>query len=137
MVSPDMLQILRQIANIPEELEGIINVRQKEFYNGNDLNGHPETMELDAMARCGNYALVNETKSTFRPEYVTEFLAKLSMVRDYFPQLAGKQIYGAIASLRIDPSVAKQAHDQGLLVLSLAEGMLELQNPPDFVPKLF
>jgi hypothetical protein len=137
MVSPDMLRILRQIVNLPEERLGVINVRVQREFKGDNLNGHPPVMEMDAIAQCGDYVLINETKATFRPEYVTDFLAKLAMVRDYFPEFTGKQIYAAIASLRIEPSVAQQAQKQGLLVLSLAEGMLELQNPPDFVPKLF
>ncbi len=137
MVSPDMLRILRQIANIPEDDFGTINVRVQQEFKGNKLNGHPPVMELDAIAKSGNYVLINETKATFRPEYVTHFLEKLAMIRDYFPEFTGKQVYAAIASLRIDPSLAKHAHDEGLLVLSLAEGMLEWQNPPGFVPKVF
>jgi len=137
IVSPDMLRVLRQVAHIPEEIEGIINVRQREFYNGKDLNGHPSVMEFDAIARCGDYALVNETKTTLRPEQVKEFLAKLAMARDYFPQLVGKQIIGAIASLRIEPSLIKHASNQGLLVLALGEGMLQLKNEADFQPKIF
>jgi len=137
IVSPDMLRVLRQVAHIPEEIEGIINVRQREFYNGKDLNGHPSVMEFDAIARCGDYALVNETKTTLRPEQVKEFLAKLAMARDYFPQLVGKQIIGAISSLRIEPSLIKHASNQGLLVLALGEGMLQLKNEADFQPKIF
>jgi len=137
IVSPDMLRILRQVANIPEEVEGIINVRQREFYNGKELNGHPSVMEFDAIARCGDYALINETKTTLRPEQVKEFLAKLALARDYFPQLVSKQIIGAVSSLWIDPSLVKYANNQGLLVLALGEGMLQLQNEAGFQPKFF
>jgi hypothetical protein len=137
IVAPDMLRILRQVANIPEEVEGIINVRQREFYNSKELNGHPSVMEFDAMARCGDYALINETKTTLRPEQVKEFLAKLDLARDYFPQLVGKQIIGAVASLRIDSSLMTHASRQGLLVLALGEGMLQLQNEAGFQPKIF
>jgi len=137
IVSPDMLRILRQVVNIPEEIEGIINVRQKEFYAGQDLNGHPHVMEFDAMARCGDYVLVNETKTTLRPQDVTDFVTKLTMARDYFPQLVGKKVIGAVSSLWVDESLRKQATRQGLLVLALGEGMLQLRNEPNFQPKIF
>jgi len=137
IVAPDMLRILRQVANIPEEVEGIINVRHKEFYGGKDLNGHPHMLELDAIARCGDYALINETKTTLRPEDVKDFVVRLAIVRDYFPQLVGKKIIGAVSSLWIDESLRKQATRQGLLVLALGEGMLQLQNEAGFQPKIF
>ena len=137
IVAPDMLRILRQVANIPEEVEGIINVRHKEFYGGKELNGHPHMLELDAIARCGDYALINETKTTLRSEDVKDFVARLAIVRDYFPQLVGKKIIGAVSSLWIDESLRKQATRQGLLVLALGEGMLQLQNEAGFQPKIF
>ncbi len=137
MVSPDMLRILRQVASIPEEVPGIVNVRVKEFYPGKVLNGHTQMIEVDAIARCGEYVLVNETKTTFKVKHVDAFLKTLGQLRDYFPALVGQQIFGVISSLRIDPSVVTRASRQGLLVLSLGEGMLELQNEPGFKPKLF
>ncbi len=137
MVSPDMLRILRQVASIPEEVPGIVNVRVKEFYPGKVLNGHAQMIEVDAIARCGEYVLVNETKTTFKVEHVDAFLKTLSQLRDYFPAFEGRQIFGVISSLRIDPSVVTRASRQGLLVLSLGEGMMELQNEPGFKPKLF
>jgi hypothetical protein len=137
IVAPDILRILRQVANIPENIEGIINVRQKEFYGGKELNGHPHMLELDALARCGEYALINETKTTLRSEDVKDFVARLAIVRDYFPQLVGKKIIGAVSSLWIDEGLRKQATRQGLLVLALGEGMLQLQNEAGFQPKIF
>jgi len=137
IVAPDMLRILRQVAGISEDIEGIINVRHKEFYGGKELNGHPHMLELDAIARCGDYALINETKTTLRSEDVKDFVARLAIVRDYFPQLVGKKIIGAVSSLWIDESLRKQATRQGLLVLALGEGMLQLQNEAGFQPKIF
>ncbi len=137
MVSPDMLRILRRVVAVPEEVPGVVNVRVKEFYHGKELNGHAQTIEVDAIARCGEYVLVNETKTTFKVKHVDAFLKKLGQLRDYFPEFVGRQIFGVISSLRIDPSVVTRASRQGLLVLSLGEGMMELQNEVGFKPKLF
>jgi len=137
MISPDMLRILRLVANLPEETEGLVNVRVKRYYRGAVANGHAHMIELDAVAECGDYILVNETKTTFRPEYVTDFLEKLAIMRDYFPEFGSRPVFASISSLRIDPSVALRASRQGLLVLTLAEGMLQFQNEPGFQPKPF
>jgi hypothetical protein len=137
MVSPDMLRILRQVANIPEEVEGVVNVRVQRLYRGSGLNGHAQKIEFDAVAECGDYVLVNETKTTLRPEHVKDFIMELGQLRDYFPEFVGKKIIGAVASLRIDPSLRVHASRQGLLVLALGEGMLQLQNEAGFQPKIF
>jgi len=137
LVSPDILRMLRQIAHIPEEVVGVVNVRVKRLYPGDRSNGHAYMLEFDAIAECGDYVLINETKNTFRPEYVTTFLERLAELRDYFPEFRGRQIYGAISSLRIEPSVALHASRQGLFVLSLGAGMLEMKNEPNFQPKPF
>jgi len=137
MVSPDMLRILRHAANIPEEVEGVVNVRVQRLYRGSVSNGHAYKIEFDAVAECGDYVLVNETKATLRPEHVKEFITELGYLRDYFPEFVGKQIIGSIASLRIDESLVVHASRQGLLVLALGEGMLQLQNEAGFQPKIF
>ncbi len=137
MVSPDMLRLLREVANIPEEVKGVVNVRVKQLYPGHRTNGQPHMIELDAIAECGEYLLINETKNTFRPEYVADFLKRLGQLRDYFPEFRDKQILGCISSLRIDPSVITHASHQGLLVFTLGEGMLEMQNEAGFQPKRF
>ncbi len=137
MVSPDMLRLLREVANIPEEVDGSVNVRVQRLYPGKHTNGQTHMIELDAIAECGEYVLINETKNTFRPEYVTDFIKRLGQLRDYFPEFRDKQILGSIASLRIDPSVITHASHQGLLVFTLGEGLLEMQNEAGFQPKRF
>ncbi len=137
MVSPDMLRLLREVANIPEEVKGLVNVRVKQFYPDKNTNGHAQMIEMDAIAECGEYVLINETKNTFRPEYVGDFLKRLGQLRDYFPEFRDKHILGCISSLRIDPSVVTYASHQGLLVFTLGEGMLEMQNEAGFQPKRF
>ncbi len=137
LVSPDMLRLLREVAHLPEEVDGLVNVRVKQFYPGPRTNGQPHMIELDAVAECGEVVLINETKNTFRPEYVTSFLERLGQVRDYFPEFRDKQILGSISSLRIDPSVVTQASRQGLLVFTVGEGLLKIQNEAGFEPKRF
>jgi len=137
MVSPDMLRILRQVANLSEEIEGVVNVRVQRLYRGSGSNGHAQKIEFDAVAECGDYVLVNETKTTLRPEHVKDFITELGYLRDYFPEFVGKKIIGAVASLRIDSSLMTHASRQGLLVLALGEGMLQLQNEAGFQPKIF
>ncbi len=137
LVSPDMLRLLREVTHLPEEVEGVVNVRVKQLYPGKRTNGQPHMIELDAVAECGEYVLINETKNTFRPEYVTDFLKRLGQVRDYFPEFRDKQILGSVSSLRIDPSVVTYASHQGLLAFTVGEGLLQILNEAGFQPKRF
>jgi len=85
--------------------------------------------------------LVNETKTTLRPEQVKGFIAELGYLRDYFPEFTGKQIIGSSRNDAIEPSLLTHASRQGRLVLALGEGTLQLRtyakrqntplNPPD------
>ncbi len=137
LVSPDMLRLLREVAHLSEEVDGLVNVRLKRAYPGPRTNGKSQMIELDAVAECGEYVLINETKNTFRPEYVTDFIKRLTQIRDYFPEYRDRQILGSVSSLRIDSSVVTQASHQGLLVFTVGEGLLQILNEAGFQPKRF
>jgi hypothetical protein len=91
-----------------------------------------QTREFDAIAVCGEYLLINETKSRLRPEDVTAFAQSLPTVRSYFPEYADHKIIGAVASLYVDESIVRQGERLGLIVLGFGEEMMEMLNQPGF-----
>jgi anion-transporting ArsA/GET3 family ATPase len=133
LVAPSLPRVLKEMVNCPTEQDILINVRVR--------RRHPtqkgKMLEIDAMADCGNYVLFNETKSQFSPEKVKAFLAKLAVVRDYFPEYQHHQIRGCIASLYLDKSLIDYASRQGLLALASGEFLMTVQNEAGFLWKAF
>lgn len=93
--------------------------------------------EFDVIASCGNYFLINETKSRLSPQDVTEFVEALSSVREFFPEVADKRIVGAIASLYVDESLVRFGERNGLIVLGFGQDVMDVLNSPSFSPRFF
>ncbi|MDM8531148.1 hypothetical protein QUF63_08240 [Anaerolineales bacterium HSG25] len=137
-VVPDMPRVLRQLANLPQEEEIVVNVRVKRRLRSNGKqNGQRQMIEFDAMAEAERYVLINETKSTLRSEHVSRFLENLKLTKTYFPEFANYQIIGAISSFHIDSSLVTYASKHGLVVLALGDGLMTIQNEPGFQWKPF
>lgn len=132
LVAPNIPRILRTVVGCPDDAVERVAVRFRQR--------HPETRQLqefDVIAVCGEYVLINETKSTLSSEHVTAFVELLERTRDFFPEYADRKIIGAIASLYVDPSVVRFAERQGLIVLGFGEDLMGVLNSPEFTPRAF
>jgi len=138
-VAPDLPRILRQLANLSDDRPVVVNTRVKRLYpNGNGhRHGQRQMIEFDAVAEGGDYILVNETKNTLRSGDISHFIETLGDVRTYFPEFAERPIIGVVSSFNIDPSIITHASRQGLVVLALGDGLMSIQNKPDFQWKQF
>ena len=100
------------------------------------VNG--EQMELDLLLENGQETVVVEVKSKLRVEDVNEFLVKLQRFPTFFPRLADRHTYGAVAGLSFVGESDKYAYRQGLFVLGVVgEGLVEIRNDAGFRPKDF
>ena len=129
IVAPGVPDILKQFAGV-ERLEVAAN-RVTRGYR--DAQGGWHEREFDYVAKGGGILLVNETKSTLRPENIADFVAALREVRSFFPESAGCEIIGSLAALTMDPSLVAAGERHGLLMLVLATG-LRILNSPGFRP---
>jgi len=133
LVAPGIPRILRLVIGCPDGQMDVMAVRVR--------RRHPidrgRTREFDVVAVCGEYVLINETRSSLHAKDADEFVQVLSEVRDFFPEYAEKKIIGALASLYVDESMVRYAQKQGLLVLGMSEEMMDLLNEPGFEPRLF
>jgi hypothetical protein len=132
LVAPSIPRILRTVVGCPDNAIESIGVRMR--------RRHPDTRQLqefDVVATCGEYMLINETKSSLDPDAVTQFVELLSRVREFFPEYADKKVIGAIASLYVDPSLVRFAERQGLIVLGFGEDVMDVLNSPEFTPREF
>jgi len=95
-------------------------------------------MECDILLVNSNELVVVEVKTTFKPEYVTEFVEKLSEFKKFFPQYKSYKVLGAVASIKYEGQSDKYAYRNGLFVLkSTGEGIVKIMNDKKFVPKGF
>lgn len=132
LVAPSVSRTLRTVVGCPDDaIEHVaVRVRQR----------HPETrqmQEFDVIAACGDYTLINETKSSLSPEHITDFVDLMDRAREFFPEYADRKFIGAIASLYVDPSVVRFGERQGLIVLGFGEDLMDVLNSSEFKPKEF
>lgn len=93
--------------------------------------------EFDYVASSGGLVLVNETKSTVRPEDIPTFVAVLEGARDFLPEADGRSVVGALAGFSVEPSLVTAGERQGLLMFGLGTGLLRVLNTPGFQPRRF
>ncbi|MBS1253236.1 MAG: hypothetical protein MAG451_02285 [Anaerolineales bacterium] len=132
LVAPSIERILRTTVGCPHDQVDFVTVRMRKRH---PVSSHEQ--EFDVMAGCGEYLLINETKSRLDPEAVKDFADLLPQVHEFFPEHAGQQIIGAIASLYVDESLVRYGERLGLIVLGFGEDVMEVLNTPGFKPKSF
>jgi len=133
LVAPSIPRILRTLFGCPDDRVEEIAVRVVR----RSQTDPAITREFDVITACGDYFLINETKSTLAPEDVSDFVEVLASVRQFFPEQAHRQIVGVIASLYVDESLVHYAERNGLIVLSFGDEGMDLRNSDGFSPRTF
>ena len=114
-------------------LKGGIPVHQVSQRVKKRLNG--QTLEIDVLVTNENHVLVVEIKSSLGVNDVKELQSDLNKFRQFFPEYAQKQLYGAVAGIEIEEGADRYAYRQGLFVLAQAGETVSILNNPDFQPK--
>ena len=132
LVAPSVPRVLRQVLGTGDApIDSAVRVRRH-------AAADPAVMrEFDVVATCLDYLLINETKSRLAAEDVARFVESLAGVRAFFPEHASKRVVGAIASLYVDPAVARFGDARGVIVLGFGEDVMEVLNSPGFIPRVF
>jgi len=133
LVAPSIPRILRILVGCPGEQIDSMAVRVRRRHSAD--YGH--TQEFDVVVTCGDYLLINETKSSLNTKDVDDFVAQMMEARGFFPEHHDKRFIGAIASLYVDESIVRYGENQGLIVLGFGEDVMEVLNTPGFVPREF
>jgi hypothetical protein len=132
LVAPSVPRVLREVLGLSDTpIASAVRVRR---FSTTDPSVE---REFDVVATCGDFLLINETKSRLAAEDVARFVEVLATVRDYFPENAGKRVIGAIASLYADAAIVRRGEAMGLIVLGFGEDVMEVLNSPGFVPRTF
>lgn len=84
--------------------------------------------EFDVIAVCGDWVLLNETKSTVRIDYIDRFVEALAELPDYFPEYAGKTIVPVFSSLGISQDLVNYLTKKGVYAMAMGDETMELLN---------
>jgi len=132
-VAPSIPRILHTITSYPNGQIDMSAVRLRRRHPAD----HGRSQEFDVVAVCGDYVLINETKSRLNVKDVDDFVDLMTQARDFFPEYADRHFIGALASLYVDESVVRYGQNQGLLILGLGDDLMKVLNEPGFVPTKF
>lgn len=136
-VFPDLPRQLRLLAALPDDSPMVCTPNVRRLNPNPPKNGGRQMVEIDAVAESRSHVLFNETKNSLRSEHVTHFVDIMSNIRTYFPEYQGRAMMAAMSSFSVSPEVIKYASRQGIIVLTLDDGLMTLQNLPSFQWKHF
>jgi len=102
--------------------------RVKSFYKGKQI-------EIDIVAKNGMDVVVVEVKTTLKVEHVKDFIKELKIFKKAFPEYKDKNVFGAMAFLRVEEEADKYAYKQGLFVIKAAVESARIVNDKKFKPK--
>ncbi len=89
------------------------------------------------IAVCGDYVLVNETKSNLGLEDIGKLMDTIEEVREYFPEFRDRKFICSLATLYAEESLIKFASRKGILVLAVGDELMDVKNEPGFKAAIF
>jgi hypothetical protein len=98
------------------------------------------TLELDVLAYSNstvNEAYVVEVKSHLREDGLEQIKKILQEFRRFFPEHAGKKIYGILAAVDAPEDVREKVLKEGIYLARIHDEEFEIQVPDDFKPRAF
>ena len=126
MVAPCGFQLAKAVFADEEAQTCAIRIKRK----------HPaiagEMMELDLLAIGPTKLLVVEVKRRMDAAKAAEYRQKLSRMPEFFPELAGKKLYPAVASVYLEPSVVSFLNREKLYEIAMGEEVMEIVNLGQF-----
>lgn len=99
-----------------------------------------DIIEIDIMAKNGDCIVAVEVKTTLKVKDIDQFVKKLSILTDAFPEYKGKKVYGAVAFIKANENAERYAYKKGLFVIkAVGDGAIILNDkkfkPTNFNPK--
>jgi Holliday junction resolvase len=126
MVAPCGFQLTRTIFGSEEAQTCAIRVKRK----------HParpgEVMELDLLAIGPAKLLVVEVKRRIDAAKVAEYRDKLKRLPEFFPELAGKTLCAAVASVYVESSVIAFLNREKVYGIAMGDEVMEVINLGQF-----
>jgi hypothetical protein len=122
MVAPCGFQLAKAVFQDEEAQTCAIRLRHKNSADPGQM------MELDLLAVGPTKALVVEVKRRIDADKVTEYREKLARLPEFFPELAGKVILPAVASVYLDRTVIAFLNHQKVYGIAMGDEVMEVVN---------
>jgi hypothetical protein len=100
----------------------IANLKKSDHHNQAGI-------EVDLLLIDTTQAIAVEVKTDCRKRDVDRFLEKMPRFKTFFPEYNDKELFVAMAALKYDRDAMQYAKDNGLLVISTADGDLFTLDP--------
>jgi hypothetical protein len=126
MVAPCGFQLSKVIFRDREAHSCGIRLRHKHPANPSEM------MELDLLATGPTKALVVEVKRRLDAAKVSEYLEKLKRLPEFFPELAGKTVLPAVASVYLEASVIAFLNRQKVYGIAMGDEVMGVVNLGQF-----
>lgn len=125
MAYPSMCKILERQLKVK-----VMGANMRSHRNG-------RTMEVDVVGSSPEAVYVVEVKSHLEEEGLQKMVKTLSEFTDFFPDHKGKAVYGILATVHVDRTMAAQIRKHGLYVARISDDTFRLEAPKNFKPKSF
>lgn len=126
MVAPSGFNLARTVFATEEAESSSIRVKRK----------HPrkpgEMMELDLLAIGPTKVLVVEVKRRMDAAKAGEHRQKLARLPEFFPELAGKTVCAAVASVYLEPTVIPYLNREQIYGIAMGDEVMEVVNLGQF-----
>jgi len=99
------------------------------------LNG--QTLEIDVLVTNADHVLVVEVKSSLGVDDVKALIEDLTQFRQFFPEYNQKQLYGAVAGIKIDERSDVYATQEGLFLIEPAGDSVIIANSEKVKPRIW
>jgi hypothetical protein len=126
LVAPSLPRLIQETLGL--EVIDLSVRRQRKLPDG-------RVQEFDALAVTENLVCLNSTKATLRGADVEGLIGEIDVLREFFPEYRATPVVGILASLAVDDGVLRHATREGFLVLATGDRLMEVKNPPGFVPR--
>ena len=126
LVAPSLPRLIQETLGL--EVIDLSVRRQRKLPDG-------RVQEFDALAVTASLVCLNSTKATLRSADVAGLIGEIEILREFFPEYRETPVVGILASLAVDDGVLRQATRGGFLVLATGDRLMEVKNPPGFVPR--
>ena len=126
MVAPCGFQLAKSIFGAEEAETSTIRFKRKHpAYTG-------EIIEVDLLAIGPTKVLAVEAKRKMDATLAREYLEKLGRLAEFVPELAGKTVYPAVASVYLDPSVVRFLNRAKIYGIAMGDEVMEVVNLGQF-----
>jgi hypothetical protein len=125
MAYPSMSKILARQFKVQ-----VVGANMKAHKNG-------RTLEVDVIGSSPEAVYVVEVKSHLNEDGLQQMLKTLADFTDFFTDHRGKQVYGILAAVHIDQTMAARVRKHGLYVARISDNTFRLEVPKGFKARSF